>query len=83
MAKTLIDIDDEALEAARAELGTLTKVDTVNTALREIAARKERARKVAAAKYLHGAPVEDPAAFMAAVRPKPGDRAGDHGAAQP
>lgn len=34
MAKHLIDIDDETLGAARAELGTSTIKDTVNEALR-------------------------------------------------
>ena len=34
MAKHLVDIDDEALGAARAELGTDTIKDTVNEALR-------------------------------------------------
>lgn len=42
MARTVIDIDDEALAAAAAELGTTTKVDTVNAALREIANRRLR-----------------------------------------
>jgi len=41
MAKTLIDIDGEALQLAMAELGTTTKVETVNRALREVAARRE------------------------------------------
>jgi len=70
MSRTVIDLDDEALEAARAELGTSTKVETVNTALREIAARKERARRVREAKYLFGDPegMADPG-FMEMVRP--------------
>lgn len=38
MAKTLIDIDDGLLEAARQALGTTTKKDTVNAALREVLA---------------------------------------------
>lgn len=42
MTRTLVDIDDEALAAAAAELGTSTKVDTVNRALAEIAARPRR-----------------------------------------
>ena len=42
MARTLVDIDDEALAAAAAELGTKTKVETVNRALAEIAARPRR-----------------------------------------
>lgn len=35
MARTLIDVDDVALDEARAILGTTTKVETVNQALRE------------------------------------------------
>lgn len=46
MTRTLIDVDDEALAAAARELGTKTKVDTVNTALREIAGRAERVAAV-------------------------------------
>jgi len=42
MARTLVDINEEALAAAAAELGTTTKVDTVNRALAEIAARPRR-----------------------------------------
>lgn len=34
MAKHLIDLDEERLAAARAELGTTTLKDTVNEALR-------------------------------------------------
>lgn len=44
MAITPIDLDEEALAAAMSELGTSTKKDTVNTALREIAARNSRQR---------------------------------------
>jgi len=43
MAKTLIDIDEEALAHAMAEYGTTTKVETVNRALREVAARRREA----------------------------------------
>ncbi|CAN5850515.1 hypothetical protein BH24ACT3_BH24ACT3_09710 [soil metagenome] len=42
MTRTLVDIDDEALAAAAEELGTSTKVETVNRALAEIAARPRR-----------------------------------------
>lgn len=42
MTRTLIDIDDEALAAAARELGTKTKVDTVNRALADIAGRGAR-----------------------------------------
>lgn len=34
MGKHLVDLDDDALSAARAELGTSTIKDTVNAALR-------------------------------------------------
>ncbi len=40
MAKTLVDVDDDALAAAMAEYGTTTKVETINRALRETAARR-------------------------------------------
>ncbi|HZN16799.1 MAG TPA: type II toxin-antitoxin system VapB family antitoxin [Micromonosporaceae bacterium] len=41
--RTVIDLDDEALADATAELGTKTKVATVNKALRLAAARKRTA----------------------------------------
>ncbi|MFG3186751.1 MULTISPECIES: type II toxin-antitoxin system VapB family antitoxin [Streptomyces] len=44
MSRTVIDLDDDALEAAAKELGTSTKTDTINTALREIVARNRRLR---------------------------------------
>jgi Arc/MetJ family transcription regulator len=40
MVRTVIDIDEDALKQAAAELGTTTKVDTVNAALREVANRR-------------------------------------------
>jgi Arc/MetJ family transcription regulator len=40
--RTVIDIDDASLEAAKRVLGTSTKVDTVNRALAEIATREAR-----------------------------------------
>ncbi|MBO0870340.1 MAG: type II toxin-antitoxin system VapB family antitoxin [Micromonosporaceae bacterium] len=42
--RTIIDVDDALLDAAQAELGTTTKKDTVNQALRYVAERKARAR---------------------------------------
>ncbi len=42
MARTVVNIDDEALAAAAVELGTRTKVDTVNRALVEVASRSAR-----------------------------------------
>lgn len=47
MGKHLIDLDEEALSGARAELGTNTIRDTVNQALR--AATSQRADRVACA----------------------------------
>ena len=44
MGKHLVDLDDDALNAARAELGTTTIKDTVNEALRRATA--ERARRI-------------------------------------
>lgn len=42
--KTPIEIDDEALAAAAEVLGTTTKKDTVNAALREVSQRLLRLR---------------------------------------
>ncbi|MBI2219150.1 MAG: hypothetical protein HYU51_17850 [Candidatus Rokubacteria bacterium] len=42
MAKHLVDIDEKALAAARAELGTKTLKDTVNAALRRAAPTRNR-----------------------------------------
>ncbi|GAA3457086.1 type II toxin-antitoxin system VapB family antitoxin [Dactylosporangium matsuzakiense] len=44
MTKVLIDIDDDALAEASALLGTKTKKDTVNTALRSTADQLRRAK---------------------------------------
>lgn len=46
MAKRLVDIEEEALEAARAHLRTATIKDTVNEALRQAAgARRASVKK--------------------------------------
>ncbi|MGO9875452.1 MAG: hypothetical protein ACLPVY_16820 [Acidimicrobiia bacterium] len=45
MAKHLVDIDDDALSAARAQLGTATIKDTVNQAL--LRAGQARSKTVA------------------------------------
>ena len=42
MAKHLVDLDEEALRAARTELGTNTMRETVNEALRRATSRRER-----------------------------------------
>lgn len=41
VTKRLIDVDDEQLGAARAELGTSTLKDTVNEALRRVASTRD------------------------------------------
>ncbi|CAN5479109.1 hypothetical protein BH10ACT2_BH10ACT2_19780 [soil metagenome] len=42
MTKHLVDINDDTLGAARAELGTRTLKDTVNEALRRAAATRDK-----------------------------------------
>lgn len=42
MTRTLIDVDDDALAAAAEELGTTTKVETVNRALLSVGGRGRR-----------------------------------------
>jgi Arc/MetJ family transcription regulator len=44
VTKTLIDIDDDALDRAQRALGTTTKKDTVNEALAVVAALSARQR---------------------------------------
>jgi Arc/MetJ family transcription regulator len=58
MAKHLVDIDDEALGAARAELGTETIKETVNEALRRVS-RGRRKRVSGAIDVLVRARLED------------------------
>jgi Arc/MetJ family transcription regulator len=46
MAKTLIDVDEDLLAEARSALGTVTKKDTVNAALRQaVETSRERRRR--------------------------------------
>lgn len=40
MARTMVDVDEDALAEAAKVLGTTTKKDTINTALREAVARE-------------------------------------------
>jgi Arc/MetJ family transcription regulator len=47
MVKRLVDIDDDALNAARAELGTETIKDTVNEALARVGRAQSKAVKAA------------------------------------
>ncbi len=43
LARTVIDLDDELVASVAKELGTTTKKDTVNEALREVLANRRRA----------------------------------------
>ena len=58
MTKRLIDVDDDALDAARAELGTRTIKDTVNESLRR-AARQRRSTLTDAISTLADADLDD------------------------
>ncbi len=58
MAKHLIDLDEDALSAAQAELGTKTMRDTVNLAL-ERASGDRRDRLASALDVLASANLED------------------------
>ncbi|MHB1502314.1 MAG: hypothetical protein ACYCYK_14505 [Candidatus Dormibacteria bacterium] len=58
MAKHLIDLDEVALGAARAELGTATIRDTVNEALRRATLRR-KGQVAAALDVLASAPLDD------------------------
>lgn len=46
MARTVINLDEKAFEAARKALGTRTKVETVNAALQHVGERGERVRAI-------------------------------------
>ncbi len=58
MTKRLIDVDDDALDAARAQLGTRTIKDTVNEALRR-AARQRSTLLASALAVLADADLDD------------------------
>jgi Arc/MetJ family transcription regulator len=58
MSKHLVDLDEAALGAARAELGTRTIKDTVNEALRR-AGGQRRPQVVAALDLLAAAELDD------------------------
>lgn len=47
MARTVIDLDDELVADVAKALGTSTKKDTVNTALREVLETRRRALALA------------------------------------
>jgi Arc/MetJ family transcription regulator len=67
--RTIIDIDDGLLEAAQSELGTATKKDTVNEALRYVAERRNRARAILDNPFfLGGSDLDDPDVMSGARR---------------
>jgi Arc/MetJ family transcription regulator len=67
--RTIIDVDDVLLEAAQTELGTTTKKDTVNEALRYLAERNARARAVLDDPFLlGGTDLTDPEVMRGARR---------------
>jgi Arc/MetJ family transcription regulator len=51
VARTVIDLDDELLATVAKELGTSTKKDTVNAALREVMANRRRAVALTRLRY--------------------------------
>jgi Arc/MetJ family transcription regulator len=69
MTKMLIDIDDDALAEASKLLGTKTKKDTVNTALRETALQLRRAKALARLAELGEAGAFDEVLDKTAYRP--------------
>lgn len=73
MSRTMIDIDDVALAAAQARLGTTTKVQTVNEALRRAATLQSQEATARAMIALLGASeIDVPGVVDGAWRPVPG-----------
>lgn len=66
--RTIIDVDDDLLDAAQSELGTATKKDTVNQALRYVAERKARARAILDDPYFLGGSDLSDAEVMSGAR---------------
>jgi Arc/MetJ family transcription regulator len=67
--RTIIDVDDALLVAAQTELGTATKKDTVNEALRYVAERKARSRAILNDPFfLGGSDLTDPEVMTGARR---------------
>ena len=68
--KTVIDLDDEALELAARELGTTTKKDTVNAALEFVAGRRRRIEQLLDDPYAFGVgpDIADPEVMRTARR---------------
>lgn len=71
MAKVLVDVDDEALAEASELLGTKTKKDTINGALRETIQRLRRAHALARLAEMGEAGTFDALLDKDAYRPRP------------
>ena len=81
MSRTMIDIDDDALAAAQARLGTSTKVQTVNEALRRAATPQSQESTARAMIALLGeSEIDDPMVMEGAWRKVPGVAAAAGGA---
>jgi hypothetical protein len=66
--KTTIAVDRRAAREAQVELGTSTLVDTVNAALREVAARASRRRFVERLAQRKDIELDDPSVMRSAWR---------------
>jgi Arc/MetJ family transcription regulator len=66
--KTTIAVDRRAAREAQVELGTSTLVDTVNAALREVAARASRRRFVERLAQHKDIELDDPSVMRSAWR---------------
>lgn len=68
--KTMIDLDEDALQAAAKELGTTTKKDTVNAALGLAAGRRRRIAELLDDPYALGVgpDIDDPKVMAQARR---------------
>lgn len=72
MTRTMINVDEEALAAAQERLGTSTKVQTVNEALRRAAKLpSQQAAAGAMVALLAASDVDDPAVMARAWRETP------------
>jgi Arc/MetJ family transcription regulator len=67
--RTLVEIDVELLEAAKASLGTTTIKDTIDRALREVVRAEVTEEHLRQMHSLEGLDLDDPAVMERAWRP--------------
>jgi Arc/MetJ family transcription regulator len=67
--RTLVEIDVELLEAAKASLGTTTIKDTIDRALREVVRAEITGEHLRQMHTLEGLDLDDPAVMERAWRP--------------